>query len=135
MKPKVNWRCLKTDAPKTDGRYWFAGSQAIEPLWLDSNYDGGRFATDTKDGLLRLGWTHWAPYEAPEPPPKPTPFEVWWKKNTDEGDGDHERGQVGIVIKTEPVQVRHWVLGPAAKQIYEAGYADCAKNMVNGGAK
>jgi hypothetical protein len=129
MKPKVNWRCLKTDAPKTDGRYWFAGSRAIEPLWLDSNYDGGRFATDTKDGLLRLGWTHWAPYEAPEPPPKPTPFEVWWNlQNTVYWD---ESKRVRV-LSTE--NGGKWTVEKeTAETVWNAAYEACAKNM--GGAK
>jgi hypothetical protein len=128
MKPKVNWRCLKTDAPKTDGRYWFAGSRAIEPLWLDSNYDGGRFATDTKDGLLRLGWTHWAPYEAPEPPPKPTPFEVWWKSQS------HSPYWSSDIIKVVDVGGKQLATEKdVAKVVFLAGYEACAKNM--GGAK
>ena len=131
MKPKVTWRCLKTDAPKTDGRYWFAGSAAIEPLWLDSHYDGGRFATDTKDGLLRLGWTHWAPYEAPEPPPKPTPFEVWWNSL-----GNSPYWSSGV-IKTVTVGYRQVAIEREVAEVaYLAGYEACAKNMVNaGGAK
>lgn len=130
MKPKVQWRCLRTEPPKMDGRYWFCGmSGAVELLWLDSKTDGDAYARGTLSELLKLQWRYWAPYEAPEPPPKPTPFETWWNGLPDPryigGDYRHVETSVG----TQAVQQE------LSKACFLAGYEACAKNMAAGGAK
>ncbi len=130
MKPKVNWRCLKTDAPKTDGRYWFAGkSGCVELLWLDSKSYGDAYARGTLDELLRLQWVKWAHYEAPEPPPKPTPFEAWWDglERVSWAGRSEMRG-----VQTEN-EGKYAASKCVAKATFLAGYEACAKNMVNGG--
>lgn len=124
MKPKVQWRCLKTDAPR-EGRYWFSGKHgAVEVLYLDEKANERAYARAPLADLLRLNWTHWAPYEAPEPPPKPTPFEVWWN-----GLRDSELAFGGKVIQGLTI------CDLPAKACFLAGYEACAKNMAAGGAK
>lgn len=136
MKPKVQWRCLKTDAPAPGRRYWFAAPGGPSTaMWLNATPEFNDLTSGTLAKIPDSGFTHWAPYEAPEPPPKPTPFEVWWNQNADDGES-WVNSQVGIVVKPGPVKVTHWVSGPASKQIFEAGYEACAKNMAaTGGAK
>ena len=128
MKPRVQWRCLKTDAPR-EGRYWFSGKHgAVELLWIDEKADERAYARAPLADLLRLNWTHWAPYEAPEPPPKPTPFEAWWNpmQNADCN---------GYGLKEMPTKDGKYVVRKrVAQHAFEAGYEACAKNMA-GGAK
>lgn len=131
MKPKVQWRCLKTDAPR-EGRYWFSGKHgAVEVLYLDEKANERAYARAPLADLLRLNWTHWAPYEAPEPPPKPTPFEAWWNglKCCDWGDAIKFR-RVGNSLTGEFATSRN-----VAETAFLAGYEACAKNMAAGGAK
>ena len=130
MKPKVQWRCLKTDAPEPSKRYWFAGGEgSVEALWVNKNGKPPTGNSGTVENLLDCNWTHWAPYEAPEPPPKPTPFEAWWNKMPDPryvgGDFRDVNTDIGTHVTNREV----------AKACFLAGYEACAKNMASGGVK
>jgi len=133
MKPKVQWRCLKTDAPR-EGRYWFSGKHgAVEVLYLDEKANERAYARAPLADLLRLNWTHWAPYEAPEPPPKPTPFEAWWETLPMRVDSQTEIGTRRIWGRAAGGGA--WAIGKdTAEACFLAGYEACAKNMA-GGAK
>lgn len=133
MKPKVRWRCLKTDAPR-EGRYWFSGKHgAVELLWIDEKADERAYARAPLADLLRLDWTHWAPCEAPEPPPKPTPFEAWWNQRTAAVVND--RGFVTVAMVAGKDDYSMSVGRSTAEACFLAGYEACAKNMAAGGAK
>lgn len=130
MKPKVQWRCLKTDAPR-EGRYWFSGKHgAVEVLYLDEKANERAYARAPLADLLRLNWTHWAPYEAPEPPPKPTPFEAWWNGLP----AAVVNGSRRVVVRNVG-KIQMSVRETTAKDCFLAGYEACAKNMAAGGAK
>lgn len=130
MKPKVQWRCLKTDAPKPGTRYWFAGKEgSVEMFWLNKSPEFADGRSGTVEQMLSFGWINWAPYEAPEPPPKPTPFEAWWNKMPDLLCVGGDFRDVNTDIGT------HTTKREVAKACFLAGYEACAKNMASGGAK
>ena len=133
MKPKVQWRCLKTDAPKVKADYWLYGdhvsrvNQTPSICLVAGEADDCNYFRPSQ--YVKLGYTHWAPYEAPEPPPKPTPFEAWWNKMPDPryvgGDFRDVNTDIGTHVTNREV----------AKACFLAGYEACAKNMASGGVK
>ena len=124
MKPKVQWRCLKTDAPKVKADYWLYGdhvsrvNQTPSICLVAGEADDCNYFRPSQ--YVKLGYTHWAPYEAPEPPPKPTPFEEFIKSSTYQN--------IYVLTPTDSARERH-------RKIFEAGYAAAVRNLRAGGEK